>query len=118
MDADERGMSVVVCQDYEVRHHPVAFLSRLLRLGEPQMTQAELYLAAARWAVQKFKWYGLTRGLVVYLPEEELVKLIKLRDVSPKVRVFLLDLELYRVEFRCGKGTWAYSQALLDTSEL
>ena len=59
VDADGRGMSVVVCQEYDKRHHPVAFLSRLLRQGEEKMSPCELYILSVTWAVSKFKWYAM-----------------------------------------------------------
>ena len=90
----------------------------MLRQGEDKWGWAELYVAAVRWAVEKFKWYILAGGLVVYLPLEELGRLFKLKDVCPKVRMLLLDLEIYQVTFRQGKGAWAYSQAILDNSKL
>ena len=109
VDADERGMSVVVAQELEGKDWPVAFLSRLLRQGEECWSQGEMYIGAIRWAVEKFKWYVMSGGLVVYLPEEELGRLFRNKDACPKVKMLLLDLELYKVEFRAGRGAWAYS---------
>lgn len=75
--------------------------------SEKTLPEASLWLAAARWAVKKFKWFF--NRVVVYLPEAELVDLFRMRDVHPKVKVFLLDLQLYNVTFEVGKGAWAYS---------
>ena len=66
-------------------------------------------MLAARWAVQKFKYYMLAGPLIVFLPEPELVKLMRASDSNPRVKLALLDLEMYRAEFRAGTGAWAYS---------
>ena len=102
-------MSVVVAQEHEGKDWPVAFLSHLLRQGEERWSQGELYIGAIRWAIEKFKWYVMSGGLVVYLPVEELGRLFKNKDACPKVKMLLLDLELYQITFRAGKGAWAYS---------
>ena len=54
----------------------------------------------------KVKWIAAYSPITVVLPEEELVQIFRLKDVHPKVRVILYDLELYRVSFKVGKGAW------------
>lgn len=62
-----------------------------------------------KWAVQKVKWLAVFSPITVVLPEEELVQIFRLKDVHPKIRVTLYDLELYRVKFQVGRGAWQYS---------
>ena len=55
------------------------------------------------------KWLAVFSPITVVLPEEELVQIFRLKDVHPKIRVTLYDLELYRVKFQVGRGAWQYS---------
>lgn len=57
LDADDQGISAIMCQNQEGRQVPVAFLSRLLRGGEAEMQEPELWVRAINWALRKFKYY-------------------------------------------------------------
>ena len=77
LDADAEGISAVMCEPKDEKHHPVAFLSRLLRDPETKLAPAEVWLLGAKWAVKKFKWLLVGESSTLYIPDAELIRLIK-----------------------------------------
>ena len=90
---------------------------RELTARESAATHPEALLMLASWVIKKWtRWTSFAAGVVVVLPVDEAMVLVRDRDVHARMRAVMLGLDMYGVSFERGVGAWALGRTLAEAA--
>lgn len=83
--------------------HLVAIVSRKLTSTELKGAPIERLLSLAAWATRKLQRFtAFAIRLDIFLPSPAEVLLLKVKEFPPRLQALLLELSLYRVDWKVG----------------
>jgi len=104
-DCSDRGMGVVLSQEFEGREHPILFLSRKLTPREELYGASEKECACIVWALSKLSCYVHGGEFTIETDHSPLTWLSNVTNRNPRLLRWSLTLQpyAYRIKYKKGK---------------
>lgn len=109
---------VAVTQISNSEERPVAFLSRPLSITERKWGEFEQLVSVVSWGLRKLKRYTMfSPKITIQVEHDEEALLVLDRDAHMRLRALLIDLTLYRCQWKAGVNQWKFGAEVLRRPE-
>lgn len=107
----------MLTQPGEKKESTIAIIAARMTITEAKAAAIEKLLVTATWAVRALRRYILfAPTIIIFLPLPEHIAVIRDKHLHMRIRAYLLDLEMYNIEWRVGDHLMCPSGELLDYS--
>lgn len=90
-------------------------MSRSLTKTEQKWGQLEQQISLVSWSLRKVRRYSSTAPkIVVFVEEPEEVMVVLDKESHLRLRALMVDLQLYRCEWKAGYNPWKLGQELVE----
>lgn len=68
------------------------------------MSEPELWMATAIWAIRRYRMYLQFAPVTIYLPTRALVAAYRGKDCHARIQAWLMELQMYRAHLEAATG--------------
>ena len=115
IDLRDGDAGVILMQGEGAQQRPVAMSGRPATAAELNAIRPKALLSIAVWGIRRFaRWTCAATELVVGVPERECLLLCSDKEVHPKLRAQVIELEMYRARLVLNEAAWDIGAKLVE----